>query len=319
MASSTSRAASTVGARTSIRARGLGRDHAREMTPVDRSDVDGDSAFVVVQRKQPLDLVRELEDRADALLGARAAVCRPAVHLQAKPADPLAPGLQLALRSRGRLEDECAAGAARQLPHERRGLDAAGLLVRVHEQDRRDGRCRSGRAQRSKCERELDEPALHVVRAGAVEACVVDSRHHLADRPGRPHRVDMPDDQLSGGPYRWHLAPSPLIGRVGTARRAPGASQGLGSRGRSRALPTSRPRPAWRRRAPARTRRGRGAARKRDRAPAGEGRALPRRRRRPRATKRRDPAPAQRAACAPRRSAPLRPKPPARRRGPPRG
>ena len=104
-----------------------------------------DARRVIVQREQPLDLVRQLEDGAGPGRRIEAGVRGPPSHDDREFANRLAGGLQVPLGTEGRLEHKGAGGAPGQ-PHDRSpGLVAAGLLVgRDHRHGRRGqvGTCR---------------------------------------------------------------------------------------------------------------------------------------------------------------------------------
>src|SRR5512133_3484330 len=83
---------------------------------VDWPDVDGDAACRIVEREETLDLPRELEDGADAVLGLGARVGGPAAHDDAEASDALARGLQPSFASGRRLEQEGPVGTSREQP-----------------------------------------------------------------------------------------------------------------------------------------------------------------------------------------------------------
>ena len=136
------------------------------------------------------DLVRELLDRAHALVAMRARVRRPARDRESEAAEPLARRLEVPVRRR-RLDDErrcrslrsrlevCAAGRAAHLlvrgqEHAERTAPLAGVLDRFEQHD---------------------EAGLHVVDARPVREVALDPERHRGQRSDRPDRVGVADQQ----------------------------------------------------------------------------------------------------------------------------
>ena len=174
----------------------LRSDHVGPQAAVDGADVHGDPADGVVQCKQPLHLMRQLEDRADPVLEVGTRVRRPAVHGHDEAAEPLAGDLQLAVGAFSGLEHERSLGPACESPDVPGRVAAAGLLVRVHEHDGRHGRSEPELVERSKGEHDLHQAALHVGHARAEQLAVALADRHLGQRPDRPDGVHVADEQL---------------------------------------------------------------------------------------------------------------------------
>src|SRR5437763_1328052 len=84
---------------------GVVGDHVLAQAAADDAHVDGDALPRVVQASQDEDLVRELLDRARALVGMGARMCRPAARDEAVAGESLPGRLEVPARG-GRLEDE---------------------------------------------------------------------------------------------------------------------------------------------------------------------------------------------------------------------
>ena len=198
IAASTRRASSSVRTRTSTAALAVGATTFRAEPAVDGADVDRGPAVRIVEREEALDLVGELENRAHALAGAHSGVGRLSGDLQREGAGRLPLGLQLPARTKGGLEDERAGGGTGEAEEVALGVRAAEFLI-TH--DERHGRHRRGEVElreRSEGKEHLDEAALHVEDSRSVEPPVNGAHGHLLERPERPHRVEMADEELEG-------------------------------------------------------------------------------------------------------------------------
>ena len=184
--------------RTSTTALAAGAITFGSQAAVDLAHVHRRSSLEIGQLEQALDLVRELEDgaRAGARLESRVA-CDPG-DLDREHTDPLARRLQAPGRPERRLEDESTSGRGGKALDVGTGLDAADLLVAVDQHDRGQARVQIVLAQRSEREQHLHQPALHVEHARPVEATLLGAQRHSLDRPQRPHRVQVAEQQLRG-------------------------------------------------------------------------------------------------------------------------
>ena len=121
-----------------------------------------------------------------------------------EPPKTLARDLQLAVRPLAGFEHQRPVGTACERANEPARVDAADLLVAVHEHDRGDRRSQPELVQRTQREHDLDQPALHVGGARAEQQTVLAVYRHPRERAHRPHRVHVPDQKLV------RLVPAPL-------------------------------------------------------------------------------------------------------------
>jgi hypothetical protein len=110
--------------------------------------------------------------------------------------DPLARRLQLSPRAERRLEHQGPGDGARQPVDVLGGVPAADLLITVDQNHGRERRLGALRPQRPQRVDHLGQAGLHVVGAGAVQAAVLDADRHVVERPHRPDRVEVSEQEL---------------------------------------------------------------------------------------------------------------------------
>ena len=158
----------------------------------DGAGVDGRAAVGGLQRRERHHLPGQFQNRRGAVLRCDAGVRRHTVRLEPERAHPLAARLQRAAGQR-RLEHEHGLAVA-SLGFDQRARRAAAHFLVGGEQAAHP-RAAQARARHVGGEDGDEQTRLHVEGARPVQPPVPNLHRHAVDRAGRPHRVEVSEQQ----------------------------------------------------------------------------------------------------------------------------
>ncbi|MEJ2159613.1 MAG: hypothetical protein P8X53_03905 [Chromatiales bacterium] len=156
----------------------LWRDDVGTQAAVYRADVDGDTAFGVVQGEQALYHVRKFQDRAGPGVGIESCMCRASVHGDSEPADAFSRGFQITIRSERGLKDENPFADACNAPNVAGRFAAADFLVRIQKNNGSQCWPETEFTDGSQCKQHLRDAAFHIVHSGAVHNVLLALERH---------------------------------------------------------------------------------------------------------------------------------------------